>query len=569
VRQDVSLGIFKPGTLRTWAGIYARTQDVLSLADKKKGNVGRKETPIPDDLLSYIYGLSVSTARADVAKAVQWAKAHWSAVGLAKEDASGSWPDISIDTWRRKIKAYDPRKAGKDLNHSLQRFRANHSPDVEVDWDLLPYNGRFEVDDVQQDWYGLASDMERFVRPYAYAVSRTRTRQWVAFVASETPITDEQIAELIGFTMVQSGGGIPGEWKLENRNVTARGGLVEILESLGCKVSHTSMDGGEAVFSGAVPDGSEGHPQGHAVHERMNLDMHERAWNAPGQVGGDERNTAPSRTEAWLRMAREAHKRGEFVLVHGPEQWAARMKAVCEQHNTASNSGLQQIVDPDTGEVRHMTPNECAMSLKDHAVRVMDAQLLPLFATRGVDVPVTRNGIRVNNRSYGRFDEELKKYATVKAFVSDVAPDVAYIQELGRCVDGYVKAAPGTWDQFGEKRRQERHARNQHEALMAQAIASDSTLTLSAMTMLSNPVPNRPETTVAPEALMNRATAIRGGIAAHRDRQAALDRRFDSTSEMSDRGSSIPRRAMGRGLLSREDEMAEQVPDVQIQTQEA
>lgn len=554
-RQDVDLGIFKPGTLRTWSGTYARTQDVLSLADRKKGNVGRKRMEIPERLLSYIYGLSVSTARADVTKAVQWAKGHWPSLSVDSASSVVAFPDLSIDTWRRAIKAFDPRKAGKDLNHSLQRFRANHSGDVEVNWDLLPYNGRFEVDDVQQDWYGLASDMERFVRPFAYAVSRTRTRQWVAFVSSEAPITDDQVAELLGFTMASSSGGIPDEWKLENRNVTVRGGLVEILESLSCKVAHTSMDGGEPVFGGAVPDGSEGHPQGHGVHERMNRDMHDRAWNAPGQVGGDERNTAPSRTEAWLRMARDAQKRGEFVLVHGPEQWAARQKAVCEQHNASPCSGLQQIVDPDTGEIRHMTPNECAMMLKAHEVRVMKHELLPLFASRGVDVPVTRNGIRVNNRSYGRFDEELKMHAAVKAFVSDVAPDVAYIQELGRCVEGYVKAAPGTWDQFGEKRRQESHARNQHEELMAQAIATDSTMTLSTMMMLPDPVPNRPETLVAPEALVARAAAIRGGIAAHRDRQAVRDKRFEVPAQ----GSEISSQRSGRrGMLDREDELIAQ-----------
>lgn len=554
-KLDVGLGIFKPGTLRTWAGTYARTKDVLSLVDQKKAHVGRKAKDIPPELLSYIYGLSVSTARADVAKAVAWGKEHWT--------GPQAWPEVSIDTWRRRIKASDPRKAGKDLMHSLQRYRTNQTPDVEIDWTQIPYNGRFEIDDVQQDWYGLSSDMERFIRPYAYAVIRARTRQWVSFIASEANITDDQVAQLIGFTMVQSSGGIPDEWKLENRNVTAKGDIVSLLESLGCKVSHTSMDGGEPVFEGAVKDGSEGHPQGHSLVERGNQSMHEHAWNAPAQVGSDERRTSPSRTEAFLRMAREAHKRGEFVLVHGPEQWAARIRGVCEKHNNTPNGGLEEILDPETGEIRNMTPNECAKMLASHEVRLMDEKLLPLFATRGIEVKVTKNGIRLNNRSYGRFDEELKKFESVKAYVSDVAPDVAYIHELGRCVEGYVKAAPGTWDQFGEKRSQESHYRNQFEALMADAIRTDSTVALSAMATLSNPVETRPETVVAPEAMVARADRMQVARAAHRDRAATLDKRFEvpeqpaASSQVSNRGSQIPARARGRGILSRTEELGE------------
>ena len=518
-RENVSLGIFKPGTLRTWAGTYARTKNVLSLVDRKKGSVGRKETAIPPALLSYIYGLCVSTARADVAKAVAWGEKHW--------PGPEPFTQTSIATWRRRIKAFDPRHAGKDLMHSVQRYRANQTPDVEVDWNALPYNGRFEVDDVQQDWYGLASDMERFIRPYAYAVLRARTRQWIAFVCTETAIIDAQVAELIGFTMAQPTGGIPDLWKLENRNVTTTGDIVAIIESLGSKVSHTSMDGGTMVIPGAVKDGADGHPQGHALIERANRDLHEIAWNAPAQVGGDERRTSPSRTEAFLRMAREAQKRGEVVLVHGPEQWAARMSAVAEHHNNTPNSGLEQIIDPDTGKVRHMTPNECAKMLGSQEVKVMPAEMLPLFATRGEFVPVTRNGIRINNRSYGRFDEALKAYPRVKAYVSDMSPDIAYVHELGRCVDAYLKTAPGEWDQFAAKLRGQAHYKNQFAQVMAEAMASDSSMTLSAMMALKNPVPNRPETVVAPPELMERATRIQTAVAAHRDRAATMDKRFE------------------------------------------
>jgi hypothetical protein len=73
---------------------------------------------------------------------------------------------------------------------------------------------------------------------------------------------------------------------------------------------------------------------------------------------------------------------------------------------------------------------------------------------------------------------------------------------------------------------------------------------------------------VAPAALVERAVRIRTATAAHRDRRAALDKRFDTSSEVTAlaRGA---RTGSRRGLLSREDELNEQIPTLELATEKA
>jgi hypothetical protein len=551
IRIQVDLGIFKPGTLRTWAGTYAASgRNVLSLVDRMKGHVGRKQKEIPPELLSYIYGLSASTSRADVAKAVAWAMRH----------APCPMPSVSLDTWRRRIKAFDPRKAGKDLNHSISKFRGNHSPDVEIDWNQLPYNGLWQIDDVHEDWYALASDLEYVMRPNAYAIMRARTRKWVAFVATETPITQAQVRELVGFAMCQPGGGLPDVFKFEHGTVAGDSHLDQALDTLAVRVSRTGMDGG-AVVPGAVADVATGHFQGKALIERGFRGHHDANWLVPAQVGADERNTAAARLQRYIKLEKVAGRDPGIVVLPTPGQWHARIKAAFEEHNNTPHGGLPEICT-DTGEVRHATPNEMEKSLGDQAIRRMDEKLLPLFQVKGVVVPVTRNGFTLNNNSYGRFDEELVKHDKVLAYASEVCPGLAYVEELGRCVELYVKAAPGDSEQFGQKRHIEKAHRNQHEALMAEALASGDQRFIESMMMLSNPTPNRPETVVAPAAMVETVERMQSSRAAHRDRRAAQDRRFEvpgpfAVADRQGRQATPPRAR--RGMLSRSEELGDQL----------
>jgi hypothetical protein len=559
-RLNVALGIFKAGTLRTWAGTYARTGDMLSLVDRKKTNVGRKEKHIPDPILSYIYGLSTSTARADVAKAVAWGKEHWHG-----EDA---WPEVSIDTWRRRIKAFDPRKAGKDLNHSVSRFMANHSPDVEIDWNQLPYNGMWMIDDVHEDWYALSGGAKVCaIRPNAYAIMRARTRKWVAFVATETPITKEQVRELVGFAMCQPGGGLPDVFKFERGTVAGDTHLDQALDTLGVRVSRTGMDEG-SVIPGAVADVAKGRFQGKAILERGLQAHHEKQWNVPGQVGSEEKDTAPARLQRWIAMQIDPENPAHRIMPTEYETYE-RIKAAFEEHNNTPQGGHPEILT-EQGDVRHATPNEMEKALGDQAIRRMDEKLLPLFQVKGVVVPVTRNGFVLNGHSYGRFDKdgELMKHAKVLAYASEVFPDLAYVHELGRCVELYVKAAPGDHEQYGKKMHIVKASRNQHQALMAEAMASGDTRLIESMMMLSNPTPNRPETVVAPAAMTETVERMQVSRASFRDRRAAQDRRFELPAAQ---GSDISNQRSGRkrGMLDREEELVAQGKVFEEQKEEA
>ena len=544
VSKSVSVGCFGESTLRAWAALYkereaaglSESEILLSLAPERKGHAGRKGLQIPDDLVDFVRLLAVSTVRADIAKAVEKARPH----------LPPQFRNVSLSTWRRKILARDPRKASKDLMHSISRFRANHTPDVEIDWEKLPYNGRWEIDDVEKDWYAMASREHVCLRPHGYAIMRVRTRQWVAFVATETDINHDQVRELIGFAMANPMGGIPDTFKFERGTTACKPDLERLLTTLGAKVLRTSMDGGAAI-TGLVQDVAKGHFQGKGVIEANFRRDHNLEWDMPGQVGPDERNTAPARLENLKALAREARDRGEFLPFLRPEQWYPVFLTTMEKHNNRPHSGLPEIVDPDSGKPRHMTPNEMAWTLKDQPIRMMDAKLLPLFAARAEKVPVTRNGCLLNSNHYGRFDEELQKFREVTLYASKNYPAIAYCHELGRCLNAYVKSEPGASDQFEAKRRMEQNFRNGQEELAAKLLESDKAGVFDVLMAARNPTPDRIVLeTVCPVELLQPAQGLEAGISAHKEGQARADARFvpaTASEGESSRGHGLLRKA--------------------------
>jgi len=538
-RKGVTLPSFKPRTLRGWASSYIREGRQLLALVPETGSRGRRRVEIPAELLSFVYALYTSSARGDVTKAVALAEDKW----------PGDFPEISLKTWQRRLREFDPRKAGKDLNHSVSQFRQKHSPDIEIDWDQLEYNGRWEIDDFQEDWYAHGTDLAKTLRPYAYGIIRTRTRQWIAITTSETPVVQEQVQALVAVAMASSQGGLPKQIKFERGTVAADAHFERLLESIGVQVSRTSMDGGK-VHAQALPDRATGHFQGKGVVERAIRGQHDLHWNMRCQVGTEERHSAPARTETLRREAERRAKDGKFLILPKPEEWHRLIANAIERHNNKPNGGLPEIICP-TGERRHMTPNEMAIHLKDEEVRVLDERMLPLFYSKGVEVKVTRNGFRIHGRTYGRFDDELKALERVTVYAHPTCPDVAFVEQLGRCVEGYEKAAPGDSSQFEKKRGQEKRMRNKHEAMVAQAIESGASCLIDAIHVTQNPVPDRAQQSVTNELLLDRAQGLQRGIDRKKERQKSLDSRFDLDDP-------APKTRPRRGLLARSQELTDQ-----------
>lgn len=558
--ETVTVGKFAPKTLRRWAAIYRNARALgndavlLALCPARKGRVGRARLDIPEADLEFVRALAASNARADVAKAVAYAQDKIS------PEARGA----SLATWRRRLSELDPRGGLRDLIHSRARFRARHTPDVEIDWNRIAYNARWELDDVQKDWYGYSTEADRLIRPYGYAIIRVRTRQWVAFAASETKPTSENVRELLGFAMCNPFGGIPDVIKFERGTVACSPDLEALLDMLGVRVSRTSMDGG-ASLPGSVADVASGHFQGKGIVERQFRTAHGHEWLERNQVGTDERSTAPARMERIKALAKREAAEGRFLMARQPEEWFPVFQRTMDAHNNRPHSALPLIVDPETGKNRHMTPNEQAAALQDTPIRLMDERLLPRFVSKGEVVPVTRNGIRLNNRDYGRFDEQLQQHKAVTVFASRDFPAVAYVNELGRCLTSYEKAAPGDWSQFERKRAAEKRFRNQAEALHARLIESGRPGVMDMLMAAGNPTPDRAiAETVCPPEMLEQAQGLRRGIDAERSRRTRSDARFlaapdPDRDEMPPAAGEPSRAKRGGGLLARADDYAAHV----------
>jgi hypothetical protein len=390
------------------------------------------------------------------------------------------------------------------------------------------------------------------------------TRQWICAVVCETPITQQQVRALLGFALASRHGGIPDEIQFERGAVACDESLEALLTDIGVRVRRTSMDGG-AVHAGTLKDRATGHFQGKGVIESNIRNHHNEQWTAPGQTGSDERLTAHANLETWKREALRRIEAGETPIAPSPEDMQARIFAAFERHNVGRPHGsLPELFEKNevTGQLRkrHMTPNEYAKSLSDQAIRVLDERLLPLFLRKAVEVPVGKNGFRLNTWSYGRFDEDLQKYEgkTVTVYALKEMPDYAYVEELGRTVARFERPAYGAeGDLIDKKRAIESAKRNQYEALIARAMQADGPVTVDTVKFTSNPAPDRAASVCAPDALLQRAMAVRAGVALQVSKNDELDRRFD----MSDLPAS--RRPAGESLSDSISAMREELAVMQ------
>lgn len=552
----VTIGAFSPKTLRRWSALL-KEGGLPALCDARKGAAGRHAIGIDPEHLRFVHSLAISSAEADVMKALEVAR-----------HACPEIPALSLRTWQRRIRDYDPSGALSTLGKlGVAAFRRDHSPDIESDYSTMSYNAYWQLDDVTEDYYHhSALDAERILRPYAYMIMRVATRQWICGVTTETPIIQDQVRSMLGLAMATNSGGVPDNITFERGAIACDDYLEDLLSTLGIGVHRTSMDGGR-VSQNATPDRAVGHPQAKGAVESGMRGHHRILWQAPGWTGPDERNTAHAnlenvkaasiaRAKALKDAAQEAAANGRQLILLTAAQSRAAVFAALEKHNNSPHGSLPRKVDPNTGDIRNMTPNEYALHLSDQSIRVMDERLLPLFFRRGYQVEVTKNGFRLHNVSYGRFDEDLQKLAGVQvmAYALPEHPEVAYVAELGRCVERYVAPAYGAAHDLNHRKAAiERSTRNRYEALVDEALAAPTPITLETTRFTRDPAPARPASYVAPEALLQRVSAISAGVARwDRDRAARADRFSSPTNPDPD----APRR--GGGLIARSNDLREQ-----------
>ena len=553
--KHVQVGGFAISTLRLWAGTFVRAESnlpgsgIVALAPAQKGVIHKDKIHIPDELLNMVHAFAVSTARADIVKAVAEGRKHW----------PGEFPEVSIDTWRRRILERDPARAFDTLGkRGIAAFEREHVPDIQVNWSELRYNQRFEIDDAVEDFYIHCSDHNVLVRPYIYAISRTSTRQWVAVLTCEAPITQDQVRSLCGLTFASADGGIPEEMAFENGAVALDAYLRGLLEKdLGIKVHVAGMDQGK-VHAHALADRGSGRFQQKAIHERMIGARHEILWQAPGQTGGEERHTGHANLDNIRREALARVKAGEPLILWTPEQWRLKSIEACKIHNSTPHSSMPEIlVDPVTMEKRHMTPDEYAAHKVGDPVKVLDERLLPMFFRRGLIVPVTRNGITVSGMTYGRFDPDLQKRAgeSVTIFTLREAPDLIYVEDLARCIEVDQKISVGdNGEVFERKRGISKARRSQYEQMVKASIETGGSAIRDATWVGMDPVrARRSRTTVAPANLLAKASTIKDAVGISKVVQAAENGRFELPSEAPSNPATTTRPR--RGLLAREEDL--------------
>lgn len=572
--QVVTLAGFSTGTLRTWyalwsgsgpsSGVCRPAGGIMALVPAWKGTRGRKRKDIPEALLNIVHAWTIKNPRADVRKGIAAARKEW----------PGDFPNVSYATWLRRLTERDPEHFTATLGkYGLAAFRQKHSPDIQRDYSNMGYNDLWQLDDATMDFYGMNWSHERFVRPNVYAIIRVATRQWVAVITTETPIVKDQVKSLLGLAFANPAGGIPAEIRFERGTVACDANLEELLTSLGVKVHRTSMDGGRRHI-GAFTDVASGHAAGKGVIERAIRSLHNQPgnWDHPLQVGIMERTDAPANLETIKSALLVEAKAGRVQIRLTPAQWQAGVATAMELYNDTPHSALPEIVDPETStpetiRYRHMSPNEYAANLAVDEIKILDEKLLPLFFHRGNMVPVGKNGFTINNFGYGRFDAGVQEFAgqKVTAFQLPEYPRVAYVLELGRCVEAWRMPKAGQeGDLIEVKRGIETGKRNKYEALMAEVLASGSQAVVDQTRLLANPVITQPRKieVVNNPVLADRAARQAAGIAAFSARQRTSDARFEIAADrLSDSGpvSGVRRLASAtaprRGILARGKEM--------------
>jgi hypothetical protein len=527
----VSLGKVSPGTIRKWEKLYNKERRLSALALSKKGRSGRAKLPISDALLWYVLGNSVDTARADIVKAVAFSENTWPA---------GDFPRVSIRTWQRRIAGADPAKVMAVLGKSGKAAFANDaSPDIERDWSALPYNGLWQIDDVQMDWYcHRQSNPEEICRPWLYAIMRVPTREWVAYVVSEEPITQRQVAGLLGYAMSNPAGGLPDAIGFERGTVALSDSLAETLTCLGVRWSRASVDGGR-TWSGAIPDDGKGHSRAKAVLESNNRRLHATLWRMAAQIGTEERHTAPGNTEAIKRESIRRVKAGLKTLLPHWVDARACIDAAMQECNHRAHSGLPRMWDADARRWRHYAPAEWARELAAQAqLRLMDSYMIPTFYADGRLVEVTKNGVQIGvdratgrRRWYGRADADLdlRRGTKVTCYVIDDYPGHCYVAELGRTVARYELEAPSGNDQIADKKRTDRGYLQRFERLMVERGRREQEYVERAVAMAAEPnVPEGRVISVSDEQLRQRtASVVEAGM-----RQAARESAIEAAAAM-------------------------------------
>ena len=496
-KTDLSVGGFSPRTLREWvaradaAGKDAQAQ-LAALAPQRKGKSGRRSIELPHALCEIVFALLVGSCRADLSAALTKARTEW----------QGEFPRVSKDTWRRRMAAMDPAGALRTLaTKGVAKHQWEHTPDISIDRSKMGWNAEWTLDDVTQDWYAVNAIENEVFRPRLYVLQRIATRQWICAVASIDPITSDQVRAMVGSAMASESGGIPLLIIFENGFVACDETLANLLRVLGVKVRRNSMIGG-SVVKGATPDRASGNFPGKSTIESAIKQLHRYFIYQPGQTGSNERLTAPARLQTMKAEAEAAAKAGTVLLFPTQDEMHAIVRSALNAYNDAPHGGLPQIVDPATGMPRHASPNEWAKHLRGETVQVLEPQFLQLFHQRGSVIRVSRNGIRVQNEFYGRFDDDVQALAGTNVHVHQDPndPSAIFVQELNRCVERYDRPQPGDdrSEQFAAKARVTRAHRNQLEAHFRAAIQSGSSAVLESLQFTGNPTPDRAFARVAP-----------------------------------------------------------------------
>jgi hypothetical protein len=556
-REHVTVGGFSATTLRDWARAATDAahggpaEQIRQLAPQLRGNVGRKGTNIPDQLLDLVHALAVANPRADLVKALAKAQTSW----------VGAWPDVSYRTWLRRMTQRDPERFCKTLGkRGLAEFDKQHSPDVERDYLSMSYNEEWQLDDSRKDFYGHGSDPRQILRPYAYSIIRVATRQWICSVTSECPITQSQVRALVGYALASKQGGLPDRIRFERGTIACDDYLRDLLTDLGVSVSKTSMHEG-AVAPGFMDDNAKGNFKGKAVVESNIRRGHNLEWDAPGQIGGNEREGSERQQALKLYAARMASNNQVAILPTAAE-WQTFAGERLELNNNTPHSGLPMVADGVTGEARNMTPNEYAQHLSQADIRVMDESLLPLFFSKGVMIDVTKNGIRLNNETYGRFDQDLADLVGTKvtAYAVDEFPDAAFVVELGRFVQRYEKADFNENNgQYEQKIHRNKIKKSQYAQMIETALRSSGSEIAQLIRFTANPTPERHFSVVCPNAMKARSAHIEDAGEKLRTSQAKAAARFDLAARP-ERDPTTPKR---RGALAAAQEIQDQFKRVE------
>jgi len=553
IKRLIILGGFSTGTLRRWARLYQeRGRTPLALAPELRGKVGRKPKHVDEHAVNLVHALSVMTPRGTVAGAIPFAKKQY----------PGDFPDISNATWRRIIDKRDASGAMATLGkYGIPAFRQKHSPVIERDYSKLGYNGLWEIDDFQVDFYVYDTLLQNLIRPWVYAIFRLSTREWISLVITPVKITQAQVESLIGFTMADPRGGIPNVFKFEKGAVACSEKFEGFLKgNFQIEIKRTGMDSGKA-HSEAFPDKPAGRARAKGCIERAIRTFHNITSYFPGtflQTGPQEQHTAPAFLEPLKEKLNKLaqDKEHPFILsVLTPHNWMKIIEESMKLYANTPHSSLPKMIFPsgegDKFTPRHLTPTEYAAQIAPAGeVRIMPETYIPLFSKTAEKIEVNRNGVRINNVSYGRWDEDMQGLIGRKVTVHTMPnPDKVYVEELGRTVLASTPVLSGEEDeeQIIAQRSAEKKPRNQFEALQSAVRTAGFNATIDKTSIMAGLVPGIKLTTVHSPALDAQMAGVARARKMDEEQKAELNDRLSFPRLEGRAAASLPRRSEGRG----------------------